>query len=235
MDIEETAQRLIDDLKNTMESIQDQSALAFSGGIDSTLLMHLSDYKLKAYTVGMNGSRDIQNAIYISSLLNFDFKYIWIKEQDVLEAYEFLRKLDSSITIQEAGYESVFYFTLKKIEEKTLVTGQGSDELFYGYRKYIDQEISNSPDLDKLLERTAPREELISREMGKRAVMPYMSLGVRDIASSVKKEDCIKEGINKVIVRKAAELSGLPEEAYMMQKKAAQYGSGIQKVLNRIK
>lgn len=234
MDLDYAALGLIEDLKNTLNSVRDYSALAFSGGIDSTLLMHLSDYRLKAYTVSTGSTKDIQNAVYVSGLLGFDFKPVEVSKGDVLDAYRFLMKLDPSISVQEAGYESVFYLTMKSIDENTLLTGQGSDELFYGYRKYIEQEVSNSGDLKKLFEITAPREKLISKALGKKAVMPYLSPGIREIASSMTKDQCIVNGVNKVVVRRAAELSGIPKEVYLMPKKAAQYGSGVQKILNSI-
>ena len=51
-------------LKSEMEKTKGQSyALAYSGGLDSSLLFALSDYKLIPYSLGFSDSRDIGHGI----------------------------------------------------------------------------------------------------------------------------------------------------------------------------
>lgn len=234
MDTDKAALKLVECITNSFSGLEGNEAIAFSGGIDSTLLMHLSNHNLHAYTVGIKGSMDIDNAVYVSGNLGFDIKKVEINEEIVLEALKSLKKLDPSITKVEAGYESVLYISLLNAEEQKVITGQGSDELFYGYRKYIDGIESNSEDIKKLQNRTLPRETKIAAFLGKELVTPYLSPCVMDLSARLRREDCIFNGINKMVVRKAAVMSGLPEEIAFRPKKAAQYGSGIQKIIRGI-
>ncbi len=233
MDTDYAATTLISCLKKAVSSF-DNHALAFSGGIDSTLLLHLSGYRLKPYTIGVPGSRDFQNSEMVSSMLGFEVNRVEIGPSDVEEAVKFLLKADPAITAAEAGYESVLYLVLKYASESAVVTGQGSDELFYGYRKYLDGVESNTLDMEKLYNTTLPRERNISRSLGKELLTPFLEKCVTGLGSALVKADCISDGTNKIVVRRAAEISGLPAEIVDMPKKAAQYGSGIQKLLRNI-
>lgn len=232
MDLTEASVRLIQLLRETLSELGENTAIAFSGGIDSTLLLHLSDYTLIPYTTGIAGSRDLGNASRVSDLLNFKINKIIISPGDVNSSVSVLRGIDPEMTQREAGYETVLYTLLHAVPEDNVVTGQGSDELFYGYRKYIDADMDNSADLSRLFSRTLPRERRIAEYTGKMLVTPYLSDGVIHLGSMLQKSECISGETNKLVVRKAAELAGLPEEICMMPKKAAQYGSGVQKIIN---
>lgn len=234
MNLEEAAGRLISCLKGMMQPLGPDGAIAFSGGIDSTLLMHLSDYRFKAYTVGVTGSRDFENADFVSGKLGFSTERIVIGEKEVTEALRSLKSIDTRITAVEAGYETVLFIALSTVREGFLVTGQGSDELFYGYRKFLEGTESNTADLEKLHNITLPRERKLAEFTGMPLVTPYLSSCVSELASEITKELCIINGLNKAIVRKAAELSGIPREIALMPKKAAQYGSGVQKLIRNI-
>lgn len=234
MNTDTVAEKLISCLRETMHSIGEGTAIAFSGGIDSTVLIHLSGYRLHPYTVGLPGSRDMENALNISRLLGFKIQKVEIGRHDVIDALRFLKYADPSLREVEAGYESVLYLVLKAVRESYIVTGQGSDELFFGYRKYIDGEKSNAADLRKLYNITLPREKEVASLLGKKLITPFLSPCVTGISGMLTWSDCIVNGINKVIVRRAAELAGLPDAVFSMPKKAAQYGSGIQKIIRSI-
>jgi len=114
------------------------------------------------------------------------------------------------------------------------VTGQGADEFFYGYQKYErDPGLSNMPDIEKLKNITAPRENRLSDSYGKKIVVPYMNQDVIGIALNIPRDSHINKDGRKIILRSIAKRLGLPDEVVNLRKTAAQYGSGLQKVVRK--
>ncbi len=228
------ARKLLQILEEVVSSIRGDASLAFSGGIDSTLLMHLSGYRFSAITVGTEGSRDFQNSEKVSRTLGFPVTRVIISESTVRMAIDDLRSIDPEINVTELGYESVLYIALRSSGHRMLITGQGSDELFYGYHKYLEGRSSNREDLDKLMNITLPREVRIAESVMKKLITPYLDPRVLQFASGLNRDECISGQRNKVILREAARLSGLPPDIVENQKKAAQYGSGTMKIIRKI-
>ncbi|HLH85703.1 MAG TPA: asparagine synthase-related protein [Thermoplasmataceae archaeon] len=211
------------------------SALAFSGGLDSTLLLKLSNLTLRPYTVGVKGSVDIKNAEEAADILQVNARIVVIDDDDIRNYAGIVKKIDPDIGINDLGYETVFAAVLDNIDERRLVTGQGSDEIFYGYRKFSDgRESSNFSSLEKLSRVTLPRERRIAEYFGKEVRMPYLEAGIQNLPAAMSREMNLREGGNKVILREAATMAGLPPELVRRAKKAAQYGSGVMKVIRRL-
>lgn len=210
------------------------AALAFSGGLDSSLLLHASDLSLIPYTVHHGISQDYVNSSKASELLGVHVNFISCSDDEVRKAAEEVRSMDNSISFSDLGYEVVLMLIIKNVNEKIIVTGQGADELFYGYSKYLDGKLENLEDMEKLTSKTVPREKKMATIYGKTLVTPYLSTRIFEICGALNRDDFIKGGINKIPLREAAKKAGLPEEIYSVRKKAAQYGSGVQKVLRRL-
>ena len=211
------------------------SALAFSGGLDSTLLLALSGYTLKPYTVGFSDSHDIARSRYVAELLGFKINEILLDDCDLAEAISVLKSIDPSIGRPEIGYELVLYYTLSEIGEDHLVTGQGADEIFYGYRRFVDNpDMVNGEHLDRLFRITLPRETAIAGFFSKSLITPYLDSRIVEKLSRLPRNVNIINGINKIQLRDLARNTGLPEEIWNFRKKAAQYGSGIQARLKKI-
>ena len=214
---------------------QKDAALAFSGGLDSTLLMALSGYRLKPYTVGYSDSHDIARARHVSDLLGFRAREIILDNSDLTEVVSAIMAIDPSIGRQEIGYEIVLYYTLSEITEDHLVTGQGADEIFYGYRRFIDNPgLVNDGYLEKLFHKTLPREKNIAGIFSKHLVTPYLDPVIVKTFSGLPRDVNVIGNVNKIQIRNLARNAGLPEEIWGFRKKAAQYGSGVQKRLNKV-
>ncbi|MHB1709412.1 MAG: asparagine synthase C-terminal domain-containing protein [Thermoplasmataceae archaeon] len=212
-----------------------EAALAFSGGLDSTLLMALSGYRLKPYTVGYSDSHDIARARHVSDLLGFKVSETILDNRELMEAISAIRTIDPSIGRQEIGYEIVLYYTLSGIKEDNLVTGQGADEIFYGYRRFIDNpDLGNGGYLEKLLQKTLPRENHIAGIFSKSLVTPYLEPVIVKAFSGLPRDVNVIGNVNKIQIRNLAKIAGLPEEIWGFRKKAAQYGSGVQKRLKKV-
>lgn len=197
--------------------------------------MALSGYSLDPYTVGFSNSHDIARSRLVSEQLSFKVKEIILDDLDLNEGMSVLRSIDPSIGRSEIGYELVLYYALSEIMGPRLVTGQGADEIFYGYRRFIDNPgIDNREHLARLFGTTLPRETRIAKHFGKELATPYLDTRIMEKFSGMPREAHIAAGTNKILLRDLAKSTGLPEEIWGFRKKAAQYGSGIQARLKKI-
>ena len=232
-------QNMVDNVYNELKAAVEQTAdkpcaIAYSGGLDSSLLLALSGYRYIPYTLGFSDSRDIENVDDASSILKLNPKIILLDEIDIEGYISQLLKIDPKITKMEMGYELVLFILMDFIPEKYVVTGQGADELFYGYRRFIDNpRLKNDTYINRLFNVTLPREKKMAEYYDKELITPYLSPGMLKIRHYITREDNIEENRNKLILREIAAKISLPEEIYNRNKTAAQYGSGINKYLLR--
>lgn len=223
---------LAESLKKLKETISGRSALAYSGGLDSSVLLHFLNDTVAAYTLGVHGSADIANGRSASKILGVRTRIVEIDSEEILEAASHVREIDPEIKLVDLGYEVVFYILASEVREDSIVTGQGADEIFYGYQRFMNREMSNKNSLERLLTFTSHRERRIAQHFGKRLITPYLDPDIIKLAE-LPREWHIKGGINKYLLRCAALKSGMPESVVMTRKKAAQFGSGVQKVLQK--
>ncbi|MCL4451997.1 MAG: asparagine synthase-related protein [Candidatus Thermoplasmatota archaeon] len=234
-DLETNASRLAVALRSATADITGNAALAFSGGLDSSILLYLSPVSIHPYVVGIHESRDILSAMESASLLHKDVTVIEVTEDQVIEAALNVRKIDPDIRITDLGFETVLYLTLSGMSEDILVTGQGADEIFYGYHRFLSgKEDNNTSSMQKLLNITLPREKRIAESMGKQILTPYLEPSIVKYAS-LEPSSHIVNGKNKIILREAGARLGVPDYICQMEKKAAQYGSGVDRVLRKNK
>ena len=69
---------------------------------------------------------------------------------------------------------------------------------------------------------------------GSLLTMPYLDERIIYNVYNLPLEFKISRGVRKVLLRAAAKHAGVPEELVAKEKKAAQYGTGIERVLRRI-
>lgn len=206
--------------------------LAYSGGLDSTILAFLGKGKVKAYTVGSANSRDIRNTKVGHSVIGIQTVEIPTEVLDLEKYISILREIDPSISRRDIGYEMVLAIILDNIPGDFLITGQGADELFYGYHRLAeDPELSNQWHINKLIRQTLPRENAIADFFGKKLVTPYLDSGIGQILEKASRDDHFSGETNKAILRFAGLELGVPEPLLEVRKTAAQYGSGIMKKL----
>ena len=120
-----------------------------------------------------------------------------------------------------------------------MMLGQLADELFGGYAKYERALVGRGP------EAAASMMAADVRDCGVRGFLrdelacsrwvepsfPFADRRVAEFGLSLPVELKISAGVRKAVLREAAVRLGVPEVVAMRQKKAAQYSSGVLKLL----
>jgi asparagine synthase (glutamine-hydrolysing) len=223
-------------LQSSCEHVPSGVALAFSGGLDSSVLALMLGEKARLYVCGSEESPDAKAAVRAARTL--EMGVIRAPPHDIEGT---LRAIGAAIPDRLLAIEATILvpFTTVCMEavEGLVVTGQGADELFGGYARYLrkspkDAAAEMKSDFQRLLERGARHERLVAESFGKKALHPFLDKGVV-AAADIAPEAHIHGGRRKALLREAARVWGLPEILAEAPKRAAQYGSGATKAIAR--
>ena len=108
-----------------------------SGGIDSSLIATLMPKKIKTYSIGYDGYENYDERKYARIVAkNIDSNHNEISMNKV-DFFENLEKVVDVIDepIADSAYIPAYHLA-KNIPLKVVMSGEGSDELFLGYRRY---------------------------------------------------------------------------------------------------
>jgi asparagine synthase (glutamine-hydrolysing) len=242
-------QRYIEELKSSLsysvtKCVEDANEIGilFSGGLDSSLIALLAknteNAKITLYTVGTPGSHDISNGQKISRLLGLNWRKIEITPEQITKAIPKLAKIIGSRHPVKISFEMPMFFAMANTKEELIISGQGADELFGGYARYIKMEKEElkaalKRDIELLVTKNIKMEFAMAEHFNKILKLPYLHEDVVKIANEVPNEYKVKNDERKIILRKVAGQCGLPNEIVNQDKKAAQYSSGIIKELRK--
>ncbi len=239
--------RLEECLLNSI-SVQTQNlksfGIMFSGGVDSTFLARVSqelDRNFTCYTFGLEESQDIEWARKVSEEFGFSLKEYIL--EDIYEVEELLPTLIYVIEDDDVMKLSVaipFYYAgamAKKDKNKVMFSGLGSEELFAGYERHkgsTPEEVHRNcvDGLKSMWIRDLYRDNCVLMWNTQELRVPFLDLDVVNTALSFDPRYRIYQGHKKYVFRKIAE-KYLGTFAWR-PKKAAQYGSGIMKVLKKL-
>ncbi|MFH1788361.1 MAG: asparagine synthase C-terminal domain-containing protein [Candidatus Altiarchaeota archaeon] len=239
--------------------------LVYSSGVDSTLVGVVASRhgKVTGYNVGVAGSPDAAYARDADSGLPFSLAYVEISEEDVEEALPIVAKAVGEPNPLKISVGIPFYFASKKAKSDGLTSmlcGQGPDELFGGYARYLDVlgasgyegvEEAMRKDAAELFGSQLVFDERVAGVNGVSLRFPFMDEKFVDFALKIPIEFKLKEAetvpeyecvddvrglhvIRKFILREAAAKAGVPDSILNRLKKAAQYGSGAMKTIEKL-
>jgi asparagine synthase (glutamine-hydrolysing) len=229
-------------------SYREASCVAFSGGVDSSLLASLARQKFNHITLlsiqfsGLGEEKFTRKAAeYLKSPLlmkniNLNELEEGIKETLVNIQYERVALLENGI-----GY----YFIFKYASEygfNYVLSANGIDELFCGYDIYRRKYRKNN--LGRLINETtntAIKDKIQIDKLGKlfgvKYICPFLSPDFikfsRKIPLTLKIKDD-KDVLRKHFIRKMAEKEGLPANIVYRRKRALQYSSGLHKSIKKL-
>ena len=224
----------------------------FSGGLDSSylalLLKEMSDnvpLKIKLYAVGVKGSKDVEAAIYASKFLNLDLEICEVTEDLVRQALPQVVKAIGDNNLMKVGVGLTTYFATKMVAQdglKVAISGQGADELFGGYKRYLKSFVDGTlnydlrEDMSNMYHVNLERDDACSMLNSVELRLPFLDKKLVELVLNIpdnKKIVSMHDDMRKSILRKLAFEEGLDYEIAYRPKKAAQYGTGIDKILRK--
>jgi len=245
-----SSEHLLKLLKSSIErNVSKKCAVLFSGGIDSTLLLKLlmdSGRRVLAVSVGLSGAHDLTISERVARLIGTDRVSVEVSHDRLLKETARIRSVLGISGLMDISIALLFFIgALEAFNNgmRQLVAGQGADELFGGYNKYlrIYQELGPNNveeamrhDLVALWRNGLVRDYSAAAFAGCLLTLPYLDPDIVRFGASLPLSAKIQPPQRKIILREACKAAGLPEEVAMYEKKAAQYGSGIYKLLKKL-
>jgi asparagine synthase (glutamine-hydrolysing) len=218
-------------------------AVAFSGGLDSSILVKcaMDCAEVVACTGYSAGAGEAERAKEAAALLGVELATTELTPHGLGAELAGL-DLPFRPSLMDRGlwclYSSVGRLAGQS-GAKVMLLGQLADELFGGYAKYSEGLREGGEDAAKnMMESDLRSYPLRGRVRDVRACgrwvqarFPYEAESVVEFASQLPVSFKIKRGVRKAVLRRAGLILGLPDELAGSAKKAAQYSSGVQKLL----
>jgi asparagine synthase (glutamine-hydrolysing) len=222
-----------------------EAGIAFSGGVDSSLVALLATRRgteLRLYTAGLHGARDIEASERAAAALGLGERLVILElgEAEALEAAARVVSLVGGATLLEVSFLAPAFIVFERARERTILTGDGADELFGGYHRYLSMgpdglAASLEKDARELVSGGFERNRRLAASAGRDIAAPYLDTRVVELAQNIPARLKVHAGQRKAVLRRAAAMLGLPPELCAMPKRAAQYGSGIHALLTKKK
>jgi len=241
---------LAEQIKNSIKNyVPERCSIAFSGGLDSSIIAHLAlqlGKKIELIVVGVEGCMDFEQALEAADILGTNLKKIPVHKDNILETVQSLIEILPQRSLMDLSLASIFHIVSRNSTTKNIVAGQGADELFGGYSKYgemfrrIGEKVNEHilRDLENLYITNLERDELAVASAKSILTTPYLTRRIYELSKSIELKMKLREVdgeiVRKWILRKAAEALGLPERLRLRPKKAAQYGSGVFKIVKKL-
>ncbi len=224
-------------LREVIKKENEPVAVLFSGGVDSTaiaMILKELNKKFTCYTVGINGSKDIDYAKNVAEELELPVVITKFRKEEIEEAIIKVKEILGYDDPIDVPVGTVTYLSTKIAKEKVVYSGLGSDEFLAGYRGHIVNGIKKEMEYRlKRVKVDIARDEKIANYNGKIVKLPFMK--IKDFLISIPDEWKIKKGTNKFVLREMLKSMGVPEWIYSRKKTAAQYGSGFSKIYKDLK
>ena len=231
---------------------QKEVAVAFSGGLDSSVVAVLAKRTgvgVHLVHVSLEGQAETEEAQKAAALLGLPLQVHLFTlanvEKTVLKVVELIEESDPI----KVGVGLPFYWTAQKVSEaglRVMLAGQGADELFGGYQRYINEYLRDGNekvrqtmfhDVAIVYESNLERDEKICGYHDVELRLPFASFQVAEFAMSLPTElkfEKKQDSLRKLVLRETAKNLGLPQEIAGKPKKAVQYSTGTSSALKKL-
>ena len=247
--MDEHHKELLDHIKNAISEtvLEKKIGIAFSGGVDSTLISKICsdmNYDITLLTIGFPESHDILFAKEVNEHLKYPHH---IMEIDSETFPTISSKINQTIKTENLSWNEnsiAFYYVSKlanSLELDTVITANGVDELFCGYNAYREAFSGGESQINEVMLAKLDNElkmmkavNLVASEFGVKILQPLLSSKFIEYAKTVPISEKIHDSedlYRKHIIRKLASQINVPELSCTKRKKALQYGSKIHKAL----
>ena len=248
----ETLQKLLERSVRRRVTGTKEIAVAFSGGLDSSVTAFLAK-KCRANVhlihVSLENRPETEEAKKAADELNLPLHVYLFGEADVEKLVSSVVELIEEADAIKASIGVAFYWTAEKAAEagfRVLLAGQGADELFGGYQRYVNDYLLHGKekarramfdDAVKLHESNIERDVKICGFHDVELRLPFASYQIAQFALNLTVELKIErkaDSLRKLVLRKVAVDMGLPSSIVEKPKKAVQYATGINDVLKKL-
>lgn len=230
----------------------DKLGVIFSGGVDSSILARLlqvisynKKLDITLYAVGREGSKDLDAAKYAAEYLDLPLKTQIIDEELIKQHIGEVVGAIGDDNLMKVGVGLTTYFATKTAADdgqKVVVSGQGADELFGGYNRYLKSfdegnlDLEIREDISNMYHVNLERDDACAMLNSVELRLPFLDKSLVEYAINLPTKNKISgsgDALRKNILRKFAFNEGLDTEIAYRPKKAAQYGTGIDKILRK--
>ena len=227
-------------------------AVAFSGGLDSSVISSLAKKcgaTIQLIYVSLNGQKEIDYARQIAAELGLPIQVCLHDEDSVETIVSKVIWLVEEADPIKIGIAVPFFWAAEKAAQmglKIMLAGQGADELFGGYQRYVDDYVHNGiekaeeamlEDILAMHKTNLERDFKICNFHNVELRLPFADFQIASFALSLPIEFKMERSENtlrKLILRKAAHSLGLSKTVVYRPKKAIQYTTGVNDALKRL-
>jgi len=244
-------QRLL--LESTRKRVADidEVAVAFSGGLDSSLiavLAKLCEVEVHLISVGLKGQPEVESAKLAAEAIGIPLSVQTYTISDVEQVLPKILWLIETADSIKTSIAIPFYWVAEitsRMKCKVLFAGQGSDELFGGYHRYLREyaqsvaTVRNAmySDFVSAYETNFQRDVQVCSFHKVRLRLPFADQKVVNFALSLPvklKIESPQDALRKRVLRQVAKNLEMPAFIVNKRKKAIQYATGVHKALRKL-
>jgi len=251
--MDEINKKLLENIQNSIsETVKEKKiGIAFSGGVDSTLISKICsdmNYNITLLTIGFAESHDILFAKEVNEQLNYPHHVLEI-DSETFPSISL--KIQQTIKTENLSWNEnciAFHYVsklAKSLDLDTVITANGIDELFCGYNAYREAFSEGESKIHEVMISKLDNElkmmkavNLVASEFGVKIIQPLLSSKFIEYSKTIPLSEKIHNSddlYRKHIIRRLASQINVPEISCIKRKKALQYGSKIHKALLKTK
>jgi asparagine synthase (glutamine-hydrolysing) len=220
-------------------------AVAYSGGVDSAVVASsckLAGLDVELFTVAMKQNDELEHARKSAEAIRLPLTVRQYSMSDLKESIPEVVRRTERLNLMDLAIAIPMFWGSMLAKEKgfqTIFAGQGADELFGGYDRYImtyqREGLEKASDMmirdfNMISELNLERDEQATAGLGIELRLPFCDWTLARYVLSL--PACLKiggteESLQKLVLRRAAQLQGIPRFVYERPKRAVQYGTGI--------
>jgi len=231
---------LSDAIERTLEP---RVAIAFSGGLDSTIIATIARKKAKVelITISVGHSPDLEVAQKVAAELGLPLHVVELNEKQIIDDFAQCNKLmsGSATELELMTATCALAREARRLSLNIMLIGSGAEEVFVGYHKYYEA-LSAGLDLQAILleefntlpMRDLARTRVVCKIFDVEPRFPFMDEQLANAVRQVPLAEKLDDGVaKKPLLRKIAARFEVPALALERPKKAMQYGSGLHKLM----
>jgi asparagine synthase (glutamine-hydrolysing) len=230
----------------------DEVAVAFSGGLDSSVIAFLAKklgVQVQLVHVSLQNQAETEHAKIAAEQLKLPIHLGIFTQKDVQETLtQTLRLIEEPDPVKTSVGIPFFWMakTATRLQCRVVLAGQGGDEFFGGYRRYVDQYLDEGSekvqqtifqDVTNLYRSNLERDVKICNFHGVELRLPFAKYAIAKFALSLPldlKLQPMQNTPRKLVLRQVGRNLGLPPSVTEKPKKAMQYATGVNRVLDRL-